>query len=101
KVHDGVAQVIDSLAPRDSVARLEAMGIEVVKAEARFTDRQTVAAGDLTIRARRFIVATGTRPVVPVIPGLDGVAYFTTETIFDNTRKLTHLAVIGAGPLGL
>src|SRR5690606_16519414 len=57
--------------------------------------------GDGLIRARRFVLATGARSVPPAIPGLETVPYFTTETIFDNTRKLTHLVVIGAGAVGL
>lgn len=100
KIHDGVEQVVAALAPAEAQPRLEALGIQVVMAEGSFLDPATVAAGDLHIKARRFIVATGTRPVVPLIGGLDGVPHFTTETIFDNTRKLTHLAIIGAGPLG-
>ena len=53
------------------------------------------------MRARRFVIATGASPIVPNLPGLFSVPWFTTETIFDNTRKLTHLVVIGAGPMGL
>lgn len=101
RVHDSVEQVIAALGVRDAAARIEALGAQVVRGEARFTDARTVAVGDVTIRARRFIIATGARSVVPPIPGLDGVPYFTSETIFDNTRKLTHLVIIGGGPVGL
>src|SRR5688572_3651401 len=102
KVHDYVEQVIAGLAPRDAEARIEAMGAQVLKGEARFIDARTVAVGGETrIRARRFVIATGARSVVPSIPGLDSVPYFTSETIFDNTRKLTHLVVIGGGTTGL
>ena len=66
-----------------------------------FADPRTLQVGDTAIRARRFVIATGARPVQPDIPGLLSVPYFTTETIFDNTRKLTHLVIIGAGPMGL
>jgi pyruvate/2-oxoglutarate dehydrogenase complex dihydrolipoamide dehydrogenase (E3) component len=101
RVHDYVEQVILGLAPRDAQARLEALGAQVLRGEARFIDGRTVAVGDTNIRARRFIIATGARSVVPPIPGLHDVPYFTSETIFDNTRKLTHLAVIGGGALAL
>ncbi|MHB1103820.1 MAG: dihydrolipoyl dehydrogenase family protein [Devosia sp.] len=101
KLHDHVQQVIASLAPDDSTARFEALGAEIVKAEAKFTDPRTLGAGETLIRARRFVIATGSRPLRPEIPGLPSVPYFTTETIFDNTRKLTHLVIIGAGPVGL
>lgn len=101
RLHDHLNQVITAIAPRDAEARLQALGIEVLKAEARFVDHRTLSAGETLIRARRFVLATGARVVPPAIPGLETVPYFTTETIFDNTRKLTHLVVIGAGPVGL
>lgn len=101
KVHDAVEQVIAGIAPHEAAARIEALGATVIKADARFLDHRTVAAGDVSIRARRFIIATGSRSVVPPIPGLESVPYFTSETIFDNSRKLTHLVVIGGGATGL
>jgi pyruvate/2-oxoglutarate dehydrogenase complex dihydrolipoamide dehydrogenase (E3) component len=102
RVRDHVDQVIASLASRDAQTRLEALGAQVVMGEARFTDPRTVAVGaEYEVKAKRFILATGARSVVPPIPGLDAVPYFTLETIFDNTRKLTHLVIIGAGPVGL
>ena len=58
-------------------------------------------AGDQRIKARRFVIATGSSPAIPPIPGLDGVPYFTNETIFDNRSQLDHLIVIGGGPIGL
>ena len=98
RVHDHVEQVINALAPQHAAARLGALGVEVVEGTARFINRRAVTA---EIRARRFVIATGARLPVPSIPGLDAVPYFTSETILDNTRKLTHLVVIGGGPLGL
>lgn len=101
RMHEHLDQVITAIAPREAEARLQALGIEVIKADARFVDPKTLSAGETLIRARRFVLATGARSVLPAIPGLETVPYFTTETIFDNTRKLTHLVVIGAGPVGL
>jgi len=101
RVHDHIAEIIAQSAPQASESRLAAMGIELVKGTAAFTDSRTVKAGDTEIRARRFVIATGARTSLPEIPGLFSVPYFTPETIFDNTRKLTHLVVIGAGPMGV
>jgi pyruvate/2-oxoglutarate dehydrogenase complex dihydrolipoamide dehydrogenase (E3) component len=100
-VHDHVHGVIASIAPNDSVERFTGLGVKVIKATAQFISRDTVLAGDQRIRARRFVIATGSSPAIPHIPGLDGVPYFTNETIFDNRQALDHLIVIGGGPIGL
>lgn len=100
-VHDHVHAVIAAIAPNDSVERFTGLGVRVIQAAGKFKDKRTVVAGDHTITARRFIIATGSSPIVPPIPGLDSVAYFTNETIFNNGQKLDHLIVIGGGPIGM
>jgi pyruvate/2-oxoglutarate dehydrogenase complex dihydrolipoamide dehydrogenase (E3) component len=100
-IHDHIAQALAPSATRDAAARLAALGIGVVPGPGAFVDPRTLRAGEATIRARRFVIATGGRDLPPDAPGLDSVPFFTTETIFDNTRKLNHLVVIGAGPMGL
>jgi pyruvate/2-oxoglutarate dehydrogenase complex dihydrolipoamide dehydrogenase (E3) component len=100
-VHDHVHNVIAAIAPNDSIERFTGMGVKVLQASASFADRNTVVAGDHRIKARRFVIATGSMPYVPDIPGLNRVPYFTNETIFDNREKLDHLIIIGAGPMGL
>jgi pyruvate/2-oxoglutarate dehydrogenase complex dihydrolipoamide dehydrogenase (E3) component len=99
-VHRHVHEVIAAIAPHDSVERFTGLGCTVIQARARFTDEYTVEAGDQRIRARRFVVATGSRAGVPPIPGLDSVPFFTNETVFDNRQLPEHLVVIGAGPIG-
>src|SRR6202008_1904312 len=74
-VSDSVKRVIDRLAPHDSVERFEALGVTVLRAEARFVDPRTVRAGATEIRARRYVIAAGSSPAVPAIPGLDAVPY--------------------------
>lgn len=101
QVHDQVHEIINTISTNVSVERFEALGVTIVGGDAKFVDRRTVKAEDQLIRARRFIIATGSRPAIPPIPGLDTVPYFTSETIFENTRKLTHLVIIGGGPVGL
>jgi pyruvate/2-oxoglutarate dehydrogenase complex dihydrolipoamide dehydrogenase (E3) component len=101
RIHDHIQQVIAALAPQDSAERFTALGVEVVKAEAKFVDRRTLRAGDRMIRARRFIIATGSRPAPFDIPGLADVISFTAETIFENTRRPVHLVIIGADALAL
>ena len=100
-VNAHVHSVIASIAPNDSVERFTALGVHVIQAEARFQDARTVVAGDVEIRARRFVVATGSSAMVPPIPGLDTVEFLTNETIFENRRRPNHLVVIGGGPIGI
>ncbi len=69
---------------------------------AKFKDRRTVIVGeDYEIRARRFVIATGSTPALPPIPGLGEGPYLTNETVFDLTERPDHLVIIGAGPIGL
>ena len=100
-VHDYVHSVIATIAPNDSAERFIGLGVNVIRATAQFISRDTVLAGDQRIKARRFVIATGSSPAVPPIPGLEVVPYFTNETIFENRSQLDHLIVIGGGPIGL
>jgi pyruvate/2-oxoglutarate dehydrogenase complex dihydrolipoamide dehydrogenase (E3) component len=100
RVRDYIHEVIANIAPHDSVERFTALGCTVIKARARFLDDRTVEADGKRIRARRFVIATGSRAAVPSIPGLDSVPYFTNETLFDNGTLPEHLVIIGAGPIG-
>ena len=101
KVHDHVQSVIAAVAPADSVERFTGLGVRVIQAAAKFKDRKTVVAGDIEIRARRFVVATGSAPSVPAIPGIDDGAYLTTDSIFDLKERPEHLVIIGGGSAGL
>ena len=99
-VHKHVHGVIERIAPHDSVERFTGLGVKVIKAQASFMDHKTVRAGDYQINARYFVIATGSRPAIPAIPGLDKVAYLTNETFFDSIQPM-HLIVIGGGPIGI
>jgi pyruvate/2-oxoglutarate dehydrogenase complex dihydrolipoamide dehydrogenase (E3) component len=106
-VRDHVRGVIAEIAPNDSVERFTGLGVRVIRAAARFTGPDEVEAGDVRVRARRFVIATGSSASVPPIPGLaipgltdGGVPYMTNETIFDLDQAPGHLLVIGGGPIG-
>ncbi|MEL6967043.1 MAG: FAD-dependent oxidoreductase [Pseudomonadota bacterium] len=101
KVNAHIRSVIDTIAPMDSQERFESLGVTVLREHARFLDGKTVVAGDTTIKARRFVVATGSSAFVPPIPGLDQVSYETNESLFQRTRNPGSLIVIGGGPIGL
>ena len=103
-VHDHVHEVIAAIAPTDSVERFESLGVKVIKGTARFTGPEELAVesedGRRTVRARRFVIAAGSQPLVPSIPGLDGVDYLTNETVFGLTELPPRLIVVGGGPIG-
>ncbi|GGK24035.1 dihydrolipoyl dehydrogenase family protein [Salinarimonas ramus] len=100
-LRDHVRAVIAAIAPNDSVARYRAMGVTVLAEEARFVDARTMEAGAARIRARRFVLATGSRPLVPPIQGLAQTPFLTNETLFDLAERPSRLLVVGAGPIGL
>jgi pyruvate/2-oxoglutarate dehydrogenase complex dihydrolipoamide dehydrogenase (E3) component len=100
-VADGVHDAVARLAPQDSAERFAALGVTVLRAEGRFTGPRTLRAGETQIRARRFVVATGSRPYVPPIPGLAEAPFLTNETVFANREPPEHLIVIGGGPVGI
>ena len=100
-VNRHVRGVIAAIAPNDSEERFTALGVQVIRAEGHFIDKRTLMAGDMEIRARRFVIATGSSPAIPPIPGLDGVDFLTNETLFDQTTRPAHLIIIGGGPTGM
>jgi pyruvate/2-oxoglutarate dehydrogenase complex dihydrolipoamide dehydrogenase (E3) component len=99
-VHDHVKGVIAAIAPHDSQERFEGLGVRVIRASARFVGAQEIEADGRRIHARRIVVATGSSPALPPIPGLAEVPHLTNETVFDLTERPEHLIVIGGGPIG-
>ncbi len=101
KVMTHVRGVVAAIEPNDSQERFEKLGVTVMRAQAHFRDGRTVEAGGQEITARRFVIATGSSPAIPPIPGLEATPHFTNETIFDNQVLPSHLVIVGAGPIGL
>lgn len=98
---DHVHRAIATIAPHDSQERFEGLGVTVIRAPGRFTGPRQVTAGDWVVDADFVIVATGSSPFVPPIPGLDQVPYLTNETLWENRDLPDHLMVIGGGPIGV
>jgi len=92
------------IAPHDSAERLAAAGVDVFIGEAAFAGPREIVIRSATterrIRFRRAVIATGSRPSIPSISGLDAATYHTNETIFDITAQPRRLLVLGAGPIG-
>lgn len=93
--------VIGVIAPHDSRARFEGLGVTVLGEPAVFANEREVRAGATRIRARRFVLATGSRPAVPPLDGLDRVPWLTNDTLFDLERLPDHLLIVGGGPVGI
>lgn len=98
---DHVADVIATIAPVDSQERFEGFGVHVIREFGHFISPTEVQAGDDVIVARRVVIATGSSPLVPPIPGLDKVPYETNETLFELRDAPKHLLIIGGGPIGM
>ena len=98
---DHVKGVIAQIAPVDSVERFEGLGVRVIREFGRFVSESEVQAGEHLISARRIVIATGSSPLVPPIPGLDEVPHETNETLFDLRERPEHLLIIGGGPIGM
>jgi len=95
-----VASVIETIAPHDSQERFEGFGVDVVRAHARFATPDTLEADGRRYRAKRVVIATGSAPAVPPIPGLADVPYLTNETVFGLPDRPAHLLILGGGAIG-
>jgi pyruvate/2-oxoglutarate dehydrogenase complex dihydrolipoamide dehydrogenase (E3) component len=89
------------IAPHDSQERFESLGVDVFRGQARFVSPQEVEMNGQTLRAKNFVIATGSRATIPKIEGIENVPYFTNETIFDElNEKPESMIVLGGGPIG-
>ncbi|MGH9140921.1 MAG: mercuric reductase, partial [Vicinamibacterales bacterium] len=88
------------ISSNDSAARLRAAGVDLYFGDARFTGPSAIAVGERSVRFRRAVIATGGRPALPPVPGIDRVPYLTTETLFALTVQPQSLVIIGAGAVG-
>ncbi|MGC0372337.1 MAG: hypothetical protein DGJ47_001049 [Rickettsiaceae bacterium] len=101
KVHKHIQQVIANIAPNDSVERFEKLGVQVILESGAFKDDKLVVTDNYQIKAKCFIIATGSHAFIPPIKGIDDVPYLTNETLFDLKELPKHLVIIGGGPIGI
>ncbi|MEX2528626.1 MAG: FAD-dependent oxidoreductase [Gemmatimonadota bacterium] len=99
-VMERVQRVVKTIEPHDSVERYQGLGVEVIKGEARITGPWSVEVNGQTLTTRNIVVASGARPFVPPIPGLDDVVHHTSETIWSIRDRPSRLLVLGGGPIG-
>lgn len=101
KAMDRVASIIKEVSPRDSEERFRGLGVDVIKTAGSIVDAHTVKAGERLLTAKYIVLATGSEPLVPAIPGLDSVKYYTNRDIFTLRELPKKILVLGAGPIGL
>jgi pyruvate/2-oxoglutarate dehydrogenase complex dihydrolipoamide dehydrogenase (E3) component len=95
-----VRQAVATIAATETAGVLAADGIEVVREHAVFTAPRELSVAGRVLRARRFVIATGSWPAIPPVPGLAEARYLTSETIWDLTELPARLAVLGGGAVG-
>jgi len=100
EVMERVQQVIRDIEPHDSIERYSGLGVDVVQGEARITSPWTVEVNGNTIRTRNIVVATGGRPFVPPIEGLDQIDFYTSNNLWEMREKPEKMVVLGGGPIG-
>jgi len=100
EVMERVQRVIKAVEPHDSVERYTKLGVECISGQAHIDSPYAVSVGGRTLTARNIIVATGSRPIVPSIPGIDSVGYLTSDTVWQLRELPKRLVVLGGGPIG-
>ncbi|MEK7303187.1 MAG: FAD-dependent oxidoreductase, partial [Pseudomonadota bacterium] len=99
-VMDRVRRVVKTVEPHDSVQRYTQLGVEVLQGKATITSPWSVEINGQILTTRAIIIATGARPIVPKIPGLESVRYYTSDTIWSLNERPERLVVLGGGPIG-
>ncbi|WON77727.1 FAD-dependent oxidoreductase [Serratia sp. UGAL515B_01] len=99
-VMERVQQVIQRIEPHDSVERYSQLGVEVIQGKATVTSPWSVEVNGQHLSTRSMIIATGSRPVIPDIPGLEQVDALTTDTIWTLREQPQRLLILGGGPIG-
>ncbi len=95
-----VHRIIRKVEPHDSVERYTKLGVECILGEARITSPYTVAVNGRALTTKSIVVATGARPMIPPIPGLDKIDYLTSDTLWNLRELPKRLVVLGGGPIG-
>ncbi len=92
--------VVSQIAATEDAGVLRREGVEVVEGWVRFSGARVLCVDGRSIRAKAVVIATGSRPAVPPIPGLDAVPFLTNETVFDLTEPPRSIAILGGGAIG-
>ena len=100
-VSDRIRAVVATIQKHDSQERFCGLGVQVEFGEARFTDEHTIQMGSKVFTAKNWVIATGSSPIAPPIPGLDATSYLTNREIFYLDQLPATMIILGAGPIGI
>ena len=100
KVMERVQRVVKDIEPHDSIERYSSLGVDCVTGEAKILSPWQVQVGDRIINTKNIVIASGARPFVPPIPGIDDVDYLTSDNLWDLREQPARLLVLGGGPIG-
>lgn len=95
-----VKAAIEQISPNDSVERFQSLGVNCIVGEARLLDPWTVQVGDNKYTSRSIVIATGARPIIPPIPGVETIDVLTSDTVWSLKTLPRRLLILGAGPIG-
>ncbi|USP11491.1 FAD-dependent oxidoreductase [Aeromonas dhakensis] len=99
-VMERVARVIKEVEPHDSIERYQGLGVECIQGEARLVSPWEVEVNGQRLASRHIVLATGARPLVPELPGLDQVPWLTSDSLWQLRSAPRQLLVLGGGPIG-
>ncbi len=100
KVMERVSGVVKKIEPHDSVERYSSLGVECIEGAATIESPFAVQVNGKTLTTKNIVIATGARPLVPKIPGLENVPHYTSDTIWALRQQPARLLVLGGGPIG-
>ena len=99
-VFERIQRVIKTIEPHDSMERYTQLGVECIQGSARISSPYTVEVNGQTLTTKNIVIATGARPQIPTIPGIEKMGYLTSDTVWNLRQSPNHLLVLGAGPIG-
>lgn len=100
EVMERVQKVVQKVEPHDSVERYTSLGVDCFQGDAKILSPYEVSVNGKTLTTKNIIIATGARPAVPKIPGLDKVPYLTSDNLWDIRELPKRLVIVGGGPIG-
>lgn len=99
-VMERIQNVIAKVEPHDSVERYEGLGVDCIEGTAKILSPWEIEVNGKTITTKNIVIATGARPFVPLIKGLEKINFLTSDTLWDIREQPKNLLVIGGGPIG-